>query len=94
MAQFQYGFIVKAPGYNLGEKNIMLESEAFKSNIIGVGSIDEGCEAAKQLVKKGVTLIELCSGFKAEDAKRIFEAIEGAAKVGYISEFFVDQKKI
>ena len=91
MAQFQYGFIVKAPGYSLGEKNVALESEAFKSNIIGVESIDEACEAAKQLVIKGVALIELCSGFKADDAKIIFEAIEGSAKVGYIGEFFVKQ---
>jgi alanine racemase len=91
MAQFQYGFIVKAPGYTLGEKDVALESEAFKSNIIGVGSLDEACEAAKQLVIKGVTLIELCSGFKADDAKSIFEAIEGAARVGYISEILVKQ---
>lgn len=91
MAQFQYGFIVKAPGYKLGEKDVELESEAFKSNVIGVGSVDEACEAAKQLVKKGITLIELCSAFKADDAKSIFEAIEGSAKVGYISEILVKQ---
>ncbi|MFT5730191.1 MAG: alanine racemase [Desulforhopalus sp.] len=91
MAQFQYGFIVKAPGYKLGEKDVALESEAFKSNIIGVGSLDEACEAAKQLVTKGVTLIELCSGFKADDAKSIFEAIEGSARVGYIGEILVKQ---
>ena len=89
MAQFQYGFIVKAPGYTLGEKEVNLESEAFKTNIVGVGSVDEACEAAKQLVQKGVTLIELCSGFKGEDAKIIFDAIEGSAKVGSISEFLV-----
>ncbi len=82
---------MKAPGYKLGEKDVELESEAFKSNVIGVGSVDEACEAAKQLVKKGVTLIELCSAFKAEDAKSIFEAIEGSAKVGYISEILVKQ---
>ena len=52
MAQFQYGFIVKAPGYTLGEKEVNLESEAFKTNIVGVGSVDEACEAAKQLVQK------------------------------------------
>ena len=91
MAQFQYGFIVKAPGYGLGNNDTALESEQFKSNIVGVGSIEEGCEAAKALVAKGVTLIELCSGFKADDAKQVFEAIEGAAKVGYIGEFLVKE---
>lgn len=89
MAQFQYGFIVKAPGYSLKEKKAELQSEAFKTNIVGVGSVEEACEAAKELVKKDVTLIELCSGFKAGDAKLIFEAIEGAAKVGYIGDFLV-----
>jgi hypothetical protein len=90
MSQFQYGFIIKAPGYTPGEKDQVLESDAFKSNIIGVETIEEGCEAAKVLVKNGVTLIELCSGFKAEDAKKIFEAIDGSAKVGYVGEFFVN----
>ena len=91
MVQFQYGFIVKAPGYSLGEKDVALESEAFKTNIIGVGSVDEACEAAKQLLQKGVLLIELCSGFKADDAKVIFEAIKGSAKVGYVGDFFSNQ---
>ena len=36
MSQFQYGFIIKAPGYTPGEKNQVLESDAFKSNIIGI----------------------------------------------------------
>lgn len=90
MAQFQYGFIIKAPGYTSGEKDQILESDAFRSNIIGVETIEEGCEAAKALVKNGVTLIELCSGFKAEDAKKVFDAIEGSAKVGYVGEFFVN----
>ncbi len=91
MAQFQYGFIVKAPGYALGNENAVLESEAFKTNIVGVGSVEEACEAAMDLVKKEVKLIELCSGFKADDAKQIFEAIEGAAKVGFIGELLVKE---
>lgn len=90
MAQFQYGFIIKAPGYTPGEKDQILESDVFRSNVVGVETIEEGCEAAKVLVKNGVTLIELCSGFKAEDAKKVFDAIEGSAKVGYVGEFFVN----
>ncbi len=89
MSQFQYGYIIKAPGYKLDQNNAALESEAFKSNIIGVGSVEEACEAAKQLVEQKVALIELCSGFKADDAKTIFDAIDGAAKVGYIGEILV-----
>lgn len=88
MSQFQYGFLIKAPGYSLGEKNVQLESEAFKSRIVGVGSIEEACQSAKELVGNGVTLLELCSGFKQDDAQRIHEAIEGRAKVGYIGGFF------
>ncbi|SDP66884.1 DUF6506 family protein [Desulforhopalus singaporensis] len=91
MAQFQYGFIIKAPGYSLGQNSQSLESPQFKSNIVGVGSVDEACEAARQLVEKGVTLLELCSGFKADDARLISSAIDGAAKVGYIGEFIVKQ---
>lgn len=91
MAQFQYGYIIKAPGYKLGETATGLESDAFKSQVAGVGSIEEACDAARQFVESGVTLIELCSGFKADDAKAVFEAIDGAAKVGFISEFLVKE---
>ena len=91
MSQFQYGYIIKAPGYALDVTNATLESDAFKSNITGVGTIEEACTAAQQMVEKKVTLIELCSGFKADDAKTIFDAIDGAAKVGYIGEFFVKE---
>lgn len=91
MVQFQYGFIVKAPGYSLGEKDVSLESDAFKTSVIGVASIEEGCKAAKLMVKNGITLIELCSGFKADDAKTIFDAIDGSVKVGYIGEFLMNQ---
>lgn len=91
MSQFQYGFIVKAPGYSYGNQVAGMESNVFKSTIVGVGSLEEALDAAKVMVKNGVTLIELCSGFKAADAQSIFEAIEGAAKVGYISEFYAKQ---
>lgn len=88
MAQFQYAFIVKAPGYNLGEKNTDLVSDEFRTNVIGVGSLEEAFSAAKKLVEKGVTLIELCSGFKKDDAEQIHTAISGQAKVGFVGEFY------
>ena len=91
MSQFQYGYLVKAPGYSLGETAAELESDAFKSNIVGVGSIEQACQAAKELVAGGVTLLELCSGFKEDDAKAIHKAIEGRAKVGFISSFLDKQ---
>lgn len=91
MSQFQYGYLIKAPGYSLGEKNTQLESDAFKSSIVGVGSIEEACQAAKDLVANGVTLLELCSGFKKDDAKKIHDTVEGRAKIGFIGDFFDKQ---
>jgi hypothetical protein len=91
MSQFQYGYLIKAPGYSLGEKNTQLESDAFKSSVVGVGSIEEACQAAKDLVANGVTLLELCSGFKKNDAIKIHDAVEGKVKIGFIEEFFDKQ---
>ncbi|WP_205749189.1 DUF6506 family protein [Desulfopila sp. IMCC35008] len=91
MPQFQYGYLVKAPGYSLDKNKTQLESDAFKSQIVGVGSIEEACQAAKELVASGVTLLELCSGFKKGDAKNIHDAVEGRIKVGFIGEFFDKQ---
>ncbi len=91
MSQFQYGYLIKAPGYSLGEKQAKLESDAFTSRIVGVGSIEEACQAAKELVASGVTLLELCSGFKKNDAKTIHDAVEGQVKIGCIGEFLDKQ---
>ena len=91
MAQFQYGYIIKAPGYGKDSQAAVLESPEFKSNIVGVGSVEEACEAARTLVEESVTLIELCSGFKENDAKAVFDAVEGSAKVGYIGGFFANE---
>lgn len=91
MPQFQYGYIIKAPGYNLDEKSTQLESDAFKSRIVGVGSVEEACQAARELVANGVTLLELCSGFKRDDAKLIHDAVEGRVKIGFIGDFFDKQ---
>ena len=88
MSQFQYGYLIKAPGYTKAEKRVQLESEQFKSTIVGVGSIEEGCAAAKEMVAAGVSLLELCSGFKKDDAEKIHQAVDGQAKVGFIGEFY------
>lgn len=88
MAQFQYAFIVKAPGYSLGNQDAVVESPEFKTNVVGVASVEEACVAAKKLVENGIQLIDLCCGFNDESAKQVYDAIEGAVKVSYAGVSF------
>lgn len=81
MNQFQYAFIVKAPGYSLGNQNTSVESPEFKTNIVGVKDLAEACKAAEDLVKAGVQVIDLCCGFNEEDAKEVYNKVNGVIKV-------------
>lgn len=87
MGQFQYAFIVKAPGYGDGAQTAVMASEAFQTRVVGVGSVEEAGRVARELVKEGVTLLELCSGFKAADAQQVLDAVDGPVKIGFVGTF-------
>ncbi|SMB87772.1 conserved hypothetical protein [Desulfonispora thiosulfatigenes DSM 11270] len=88
MDQFQYAFIVKAPGYSLGNQKTSVESPEFKTTVVGVRDLDEACLAAQDLVKNGVKVIDLCCGFNEEDAKEVYNKVDGAVKVSVAAVSF------
>ena len=53
--------------------------------VVGVTDPKDGIEAAKQMVKEGIQLIELCGGFSPVWAGKIIEAIEYAVPVGVVA---------
>lgn len=80
MALTKFGFIVT------GDKFVQIQgTEKFNMKVVGVTDPKDGIEAAKQMVKEGIQLIELCGGFSPVWAGKIIEAIEYAVPVGVVA---------
>ncbi len=80
MALTKFGFIVP------GDSFVQIQgTEKFHMKVAGVTDPKDGIEAAKQMVKEGVQLIELCGGFSPVWAGKIIEAIEYAVPVGVVA---------
>lgn len=87
-------FIVMGRDYNPTEQLVSFENEFNKSYLVGVNNMEQACEAAKDMVGKGVDMIELCGYFKAEGTEKIVEYIDGAVPVGYVTFSESEAKKL
>ncbi len=92
MNQVKYAYIVKTASYDSKNHKAVFETDSFKTNIVGVSSVEEACKIAVELTKTGTSMIDLCSGFKEEDAKKVYNAVKsvGPVRVGFIGKFFVE----
>jgi hypothetical protein len=80
MALERFGFIVTGDDFEQDQG-----TEAFHMKVVGVSRPEQGIEVAKQMVRDGIQLIELCGGFSPVWAGRIIEAIEYAVPVGVVA---------
>lgn len=55
------------------------------ARMIGVSTLDEACQAARELYEEGVGCIELCGAFGPDGARRIIEITENKIPVGYVT---------
>ena len=62
--------------------------------MVGVETVDQACDAAKELVKSGVQMIELCGGFDEEAVQRVIDAIDGQVPVGAAAYSEAEQAKV
>jgi hypothetical protein len=88
----KYGFIFIAPGYKTPGKVVNINSRLFAATITGVSTINDGCKAAKKMVKNGVQIIELCGGFEKDDLKKIKDAIKEKIPIGLVN-FDAEEKQ-
>ncbi|HIR22432.1 MAG TPA: hypothetical protein IAB32_01430 [Candidatus Scatosoma pullicola] len=56
-----------------------------KACIVGVSSLEEACDAARELVAGGVGCVELCGAFGKEGARAVIQATGGKIPVGYVA---------
>ena len=80
----QAAFIYVAPGNDPKVHNVFIDSPVVKLTVVGVADYDQAEEAALELVKKGITAIELCAGFGNEGVARIIKAVGDKAVVGVV----------
>ena len=61
-----------------------VKTPSLELTTVGVCNYAEAESVAKELVKEGVTAIELCGGFGHEGVARIAKATRGKAAVGVV----------
>ena len=80
MALERFGFIVTGDDFTQQQG-----TEKFRMTVIGVSRPEQGVAVAKQMVKDGIQLIELCGGFSPVWTGKIIEAIDYAVPVGVVA---------
>ena len=81
---FECTFIYVAPGLDPKVNRAEIPSSDINMNVIGCSTYSEAAEAAKEMVAKGCTAIELCAGFGVEGIAKIKEAVGPGIAVGAV----------
>ncbi|MDG6882531.1 Uncharacterised protein [Phocoenobacter uteri] len=89
----KYAFIMRDPSFEVPQ-SAQVDSPAFAMTVYGVGSMEQACDVAKELVAGGIQLIELCGAFKGEQIEQVITAIDGKVPVGHMEYSDVERKKL
>lgn len=82
--KFQCGFIYVAPDCDPQQQRAMIPGTSIDMTVIGCSTYGQAETAAKELVEKGCTAIELCAGFGNEGISRIKRAVGDGIAVGSV----------
>ncbi len=69
--KFQCAFIYVAPNCDPEKQRGIIEGDDIDMNVIGCSTYEQAEAAAKEMVAKGCSAIELCAGFGNEGVARI-----------------------
>lgn len=81
----RYGYIILGDAYEAEKHQAIIKSSKFSSTIICAQTIRQAIIIAKQMVKDGIEVIELCGEFGQSGAFQIINAIDCKVPVGYVS---------
>ena len=90
----KYAFIVLAPDYKACLNNTVIESEKFRTEVVGVSSVEEAIIVAKELINQGVQLIELCGGFGESNASIVIDSVKSDVPIGFVGFTAKEQQKV
>lgn len=82
--KFQCAFIYVAPNCDPEKQRGLIEGSDIDMNVIGCSNYAQAEIAAKEMVEKGCTAIELCAGFGNEGIARIKRAVGPGIAVGAV----------
>lgn len=94
MSLTNYGFIILAPEYSSHKQHAVLENEHFRSEIVGVNSVEEAIDVSEDLISQGVQLIELCGGFGEEKANQVIDALQSETPIGFVGFSVKENEKL
>jgi len=80
----RYGFIVKGPGYDPKVHRCVIENPSFRTEVVCVSSVNDALDVARNFVRDGVEVIELCGGFGEFDVNEITASLRSDVPVGYV----------
>ena len=82
--KFQCAFIYVAPNCDPEKRRGIIEGDDIDMNVIGCSTYEQAEAAAKEMVAKGCSAIELCAGFGNEGVARIQRAVGPDIAVGAV----------
>lgn len=77
-------FIFLAPGANPEIHKSVVKTDEIELISVGVSNYNEACKAAVNLLKEGISAIELCAGFGVEGTAKIKQAVKSKVSIGAV----------
>ncbi|ACA85732.1 DUF6506 family protein [Shewanella woodyi] len=94
MTLTNYGFIVLAKEYQPTQNRSVIENEYFKTQVVGVSTVEQAITVCRELIEEGVQVIELCGGFGEESANKVINSLDSQTPIGFVGFSVSETQKL
>lgn len=78
----KFAFIILGP---FDQKTDRAVIHGGTAQILGVSTLEEACQVARELAESGIDCIELCGAFGEEGTRKIIEVTGNKLPIGYVT---------